>query len=92
MCVSKGNLSKIYRLYQIITKEIKLRLFQFKIIHNTVFTKDRLFKASIVQDDNFFCKENLEILQHLLFHCPFTVAFWNVFGFLNGDFETPRLN
>ena len=47
--VSKGNLSKIYLLSWIITEEIKLRMFWFKIIHNTVFTKDRLFKASIVQ-------------------------------------------
>ena len=78
--VSKGNLSKIYLLPWRITEEIKLRMFQFKIIHNTVFTKDRLFKASIVQDDKcFFCKENPETLLHLLFHCPITVAFWNDF-------------
>ena len=42
--------------------------------------KDRLFKASIVQDDKcFFCKENPETLLHLLFHCLLTVAFWNDF-------------
>ena len=29
----------------VITEEIKLRMFQFKIIHNTVFINDRLFKA-----------------------------------------------
>ena len=52
-------------------------MFQFKIIHNVVFTKDRLFKANVVQDDK--CKENPETLLHLLFHCPLTVAFWNDF-------------
>ena len=78
--VSKGNLSKIYLLPWIITEEIKLRMFRFKIIHNTVFTNDRLFKASIVQDDKcYFCKENPETLLHLLFHCLLTVAFWNDF-------------
>ena len=58
-CVSKENLSKIYLLPWRINEEIKLRMFQFKLIHNTVLTKDRLFKASIVQDDKcYFCKEN----------------------------------
>ena len=42
--VSKENLSKIYLLP---SKEIKLRMFRFnKIIHNVVFTKERLFKAN----------------------------------------------
>ena len=32
------------------------------------------------QDDKcYFCKENPETLLHLLFHCLFTVAFWNDF-------------
>jgi len=39
--VSKDNLSKVYLLPWSITKEIKLCMFQFKIIHNTVFTKDK---------------------------------------------------
>ena len=45
-----------------------------------MLTKDRLLKASIVQDDKcYFCKENPETLLHLLFHCPLIVAFWNDF-------------
>ena len=52
-----------------------------KIIHNAVFTKDKLFKANILQDDKcFHWKEKAETLLHLLVHCPQTVAFWNDFG------------
>ena len=78
--VSKDNLSKVYLLPWSITKEIKLCMFQFKIIHNAVFTKDKLFKANILQDDKcFHCKDKAETLLHLLVHCPHTVAFWDHF-------------
>ena len=43
--VSKDTLLKVYLLPWSITKETKLCMFQFKIIHNAVFTKDKLFKA-----------------------------------------------
>ena len=89
--VSNRNLSKLYLLPWRITEEIKLRMFQFKIIHNTVFTKARLFKASIVQDDKCcLCKE---ILRHF-YICSFIVQLQWLFGMIfgNGGFETPRLN
>ena len=77
--VSKDNLSKVYLLPGSITKEIKLCMFQFKITHNAVFTKDKLFKANILQDDKcFHCKDKTETLLHLLVHCPHTY-FWNDF-------------
>ena len=64
----------------IISEEIKLRMFQFNITHDSVFTKDRLFKASIIQDDKcYFFKENPETLLHLLFHCPLKVPLSNDF-------------
>jgi len=51
-------------------------MFQFKIIHNVVFTKDKLFKANILQDDKcFHCIDKAETLLYLLVHYPHTVAF-----------------
>jgi len=50
------------------------------IIHNAVFTKEKFFKANILQDNKcFHCKDKAETLLHLLVHCPLTVAFWNDF-------------
>ena len=54
-------------------------MFQFKITHNAVFRKDKLFKANILQDDKcFHCKDKTETPLHLLVHCPHTY-FWNDF-------------
>ena len=77
--VLENDLPNVYTLTFCTTKEVKL--VQFKIIHYTVFTKDKLMKADIIpiNDKCHFCKNGRENLEHLLIHCPQVQYFWEHF-------------
>ena len=80
--VSKDNLSKVYLLPWSITKEIKLCMFQFKIIHNAVFTKDMTSFFSAKTKQKYFCI------------CLSTVRIQWLFGMIfgNGGAKIPMLH
>ena len=55
-----------------------LRAFQFKLLHQILATKRRLFLWKIKDSDQCsFCKEESETDIHLFIECPITVEFWN---------------
>ena len=87
--VSKDNLSKVYLLPWSTTKEIKLCMFQFKITHNAVFTKDTLFKANIYRMTNVFTAKTKQ--KHVCI-CLLTVRIQWLFQMIwNGAAKIPIL-
>jgi len=56
LLVTEWNFLKFRKIYKwpfSVTKTTKLKMFQFKINHNIIYTKDRLKRANITSDD--FC-------------------------------------
>ena len=71
---------KVYSLPFSVTKETKLSVFQFKIIHNILSTNSLLYKMKIVDSpDCPFCPDIKQTASHLFVHCPRAVSFWNDF-------------
>ena len=62
------------------TKETKLIMFQYKILHDIVFTKEKLFRASIANSDLcYLCLETKQDLKPILVSCQFVLDFWEAF-------------
>ena len=77
---SHETIHKVYELPFQIKNDIKITMFQYKIIHNILITKVSLFRAKIC--DNNICPQCLiEILSldHMLLCCASTIAFWKTF-------------
>ena len=71
---------KIYSLSFLMTKEIKLSIFQYKIIHNILYTNCILYKIKKVQDPHCpFCTNVDQKVGHLLVSCPISNSFWSDF-------------
>ncbi|CAH3177470.1 unnamed protein product, partial [Porites evermanni] len=61
------------------TKETKLIMFQYKILHDIVFT-EKLFRANIAYSDLcYLCLETNQDLKHMLVSCQFVSEFWEAF-------------
>ena len=55
-------------------------MFQFKINHNIIYTKDKLKKANLTSDDLcYLCKKERHTLEHMLLRCSHAVKFWKEF-------------
>ena len=55
-------------------------MFQFKINHNILYTKDKLKKANLVSDDScYLCKNERHTIVHMFVKCPLVVSFWKNF-------------
>ena len=77
---SKESIQKVYSLPFLITKDSKLIAFQFKIIHHILPTKSSLFRVGITESDICsLCAIEKQTLNHLLYHCTVSKAFWNRF-------------
>ena len=59
------------------TKETKLSIFQFKIIHNILPHRVLLYKMKITDSDLCLYCGSQETLQHLLASCPLLRTFWS---------------
>ena len=70
----------------------KAKQLQFKLLHNIVYTKERLQRMGLSLNGScHFCKEK-ETLLHLFVHCRFVDSFWiEVFGKFN-DFFLRKFN
>ena len=78
--VDASDLPKLYRCPFDTTKEAKLVMFQFKINHNIVYTKDKLMKAKMSTTNTcYLCNFSVHTLQHMLVDCPVTQRFWRSF-------------
>ena len=64
----------------LMTQEVKLQMFQLKIIHNILPTRRSLFRAKLSDSDSCrACQTEIETLPHMLFRCNITSAFWMAF-------------
>ena len=69
---------RIYVLPRIVTKDSRLRLFQFKILHNILYLNEKLFDFRIVTSPECsFCMSEEETVIHLFYHCRHTQLLWN---------------
>ena len=59
------------------TKETKLSIFQFKIIHNILPHRVLLYKMKTSDSDLCLYCGSQETLQHLLVSCPLLRTFWS---------------
>ena len=75
---TEEQLSKTYLLPFHVASEPYVRSFQYRVLNCILFTNDRLFKIGYISNPNCtFCNEALETIQHLLFSCTISQAFWN---------------
>ena len=75
----KDDLRKLYLLPFEVTKEVKLSMFQYKIIHNILCTKSLLFKMKKEDSPRCpFCPADHTII-HLFTECAQATLFWKEF-------------
>ena len=75
----KDDLRKLYLLPFEVTKEVKLSMFQYKIIHNILCTKSLLFKMKKEDSPRCpFCPADHTFI-HLFTECAQATLFWKVF-------------
>ena len=78
-CTEK-TLDKVYQLPFKITKEVKLVMFQYKIIHNILPAQFSLHRDGIAESDICsLCKNERQTLHHLFVLCTEVHSFWNTF-------------
>ena len=71
---------KIYSLPFNVTMETKLREFQYKLLDDIVFTKEKLLRFKMIDSPLCtFCKKEIESFEHLLWKCSITEGFWQAF-------------
>ena len=60
-----------------VTKENKLRWFQYRILHRQIPTQKYLFVRKLVDNPTcIFCGEEEDSVQHLMWRCPVSQNFW----------------
>ena len=68
----------IYLLPWKVSTEVKIKVFQYKILNRILYTNKALFKMKLSDTDKCtFCKEEIETIEHLLVSCKYTSEFWN---------------
>ena len=72
---------KIYFLPFRVTKEVKLSVFQYKIVHSILYTNKNLHKMK-KKDNPYcpFCPGVEHTITHLFFSCSVAVSFWTEFS------------
>ena len=77
---TEKTLDKVYQLPFKITKEVKLVMFQYEIIHNILPTQFTLHRDGIAESDVCpLCKNERQTLYHLFVLCTEVHSFWNTF-------------
>ena len=66
-------------------------MFQFKINHNIIYTRDKLFRAKIVENDKCQACGSKQTLVHLLEECQYVDTFWNSFASWWNSCKAPRV-
>ena len=75
------------------TKEVKLSVFQYKIIHNILDTNCMLYKMKKVEDPHCpFCANIDQTVTHLFLWCPIAISFWSDFIIWYQSFSQENLS
>ena len=76
--IKEVDWEKTYILSFLCTKETKLRIFQFKLLHRRIATNSFLYKIEVKDTDKCsFCKSENECLKHLFWDYTIVNEFWN---------------
>ena len=71
---------KFYSLPFHVTSEVKLSVFQYKIVHNILYTNKILYKIKKKQQpDCPYCHDIDQTPLHLFVECPIAKSLWNKF-------------
>ena len=73
-------ISSIYSIPFKVTKDIRLAIFQIKIVHHILATNATLFRDKIIQHDKCHLCDQKQTLNHLFVSCPDVQAFWQSFS------------
>ena len=73
----EGKINDIHSLVFKITKETKLSIFQFKLVHNILPHRILLHKMGIVVSPGCLDCNNPETVSHMLVSCPMLEMFWS---------------
>ena len=77
---TQENIHKVYELPFKIKNDIKITMFQYKIIHNILATNVSLFRAKIRDYDICpQCLTDRHTIDHMFLHCSVTSPFWRLF-------------
>ena len=78
--LTPDQISKYFNLAFSITLQTKLSMFQYKTLHDIVFTESKLFKAKLASSDLcYLCLKTKQDLKHMLVSCPVVTEFWKIF-------------
>ena len=69
----------IYKIPFNVTKDIRLAIFQYKIVHHILPTNATLFRDKILQNDQCHLCEQKQTLIHLFVSCSHVQTFWTKF-------------
>ena len=69
---SADEISHICELPFKLTLDVKMSVFQFKINHNILYTKRRLFRDKITENDKCYLCSGSQTLAHLFVKCDFS--------------------
>ena len=65
-----------HNLYKV-TNNIKLRSYQYRLLHSSIVTKQHLYRWKITQDNLcYFCKKEKETITHLMVECSEIQFIW----------------
>ena len=85
---------KVNTLIPKVTKDVKLRWLQFRIVHRILSTNSYLFRIGILTSDVCsFCSETIETIEHIFWRCPFVYDFWNnLQNWVNSTIDIPQIH
>jgi len=77
---TENTIQKVYLMPFSVTNELKIIMFQFKVIHNVLPTRATLYRDGISESPICnLCNAKEQTLHHLLINCNLTVDFWTLF-------------
>ena len=77
---SEKQLQQAFLLPYKVALEPYVRAFQHRVLNRILYTNEKVYKIGFISHkDCTFCKSESETLTHLLYHCPFSIAFWRDF-------------
>ena len=77
--LDENTIQIIYKIPFKVTKDIRLSVFQYKVIHHILPTNATLFRDKIKEKDHCHLCEQKQTLNHLFVSCSYVKSFWTKF-------------
>ena len=77
---TENSIQKVYLMPFAVTNEVKIIMFQYKVIHDILPTRATLYRDGISESPICnLCNAEEQTLHHLLINCTLTIDFWMLF-------------